>query len=61
MSLFRQRGLSTLGIVLLVVLLMFLFGALPLWPHAANWGYFPPGVIGVLLIIAIVLLITGKL
>ena len=50
-----------LGTILLVLLILFLIGALPTWPHSANWGYFPSGGLGVLLIIVIVLLLTGRL
>jgi hypothetical protein len=50
-----------LGTILLVLLILFLIGALPTWPHSASWGYFPSGGLGVLLIIVIVLLLTGRL
>jgi hypothetical protein len=50
-----------LGAILLVLLILVLIGALPTWPHSANWGYFPSGGLGVLLIIVIVLLLTGRL
>ncbi len=30
-----------LGTILLVLLILFLVGALPTWPHSANWGYYP--------------------
>ena len=50
-----------LGAILLVLLILVLIGALPTWPHSANWGYFPSGGLGVLLVIVIVLLLTGRL
>ena len=50
-----------LGAILLVLLILFLIGALPTWPHSANWGYFPSGGLGVLLVVVIVLLLTGRL
>jgi hypothetical protein len=50
-----------LGTILLVVLVLFLIGALPTWPHSANWGYYPSGGLGVLLIIVIVLLVLGRI
>jgi len=34
---------------------------LPTWPHSANWGYFPSGGLGVVLIIVVVLLLTGRI
>ena len=50
-----------LGTLLLIILVLFLIGALPNWPHSANWGYFPSGGVGVLLVVVIVLLITGRI
>lgn len=51
----------SLGTILLIILILLLVGAFPTWPHSANWGYYPGGAIGVLLIVVIVLLITGRL
>ncbi|MEI8397055.1 MAG: DUF3309 family protein [Rhodospirillaceae bacterium] len=50
-----------LGTILLIVLILFLLGALPTWPHSVGWGYRPSGGLVVLLIIVIVLLATGRL
>lgn len=50
-----------LGTILLVVLVLFLIGALPYWSHSANWGYYPSGGVGILLIVVVVLLLTGRL
>lgn len=50
-----------LGTVLLVILILLLVGALPAWPHAANWGYGPSGLLGVVLVIVVVLLLVGRL
>jgi hypothetical protein len=53
--------MSILMIVLVVVLVVILIGALPTWPHAANWGYGPSGVVGLILIVFLILLLTGRL
>ena len=50
-----------LGTILLIILVLFLVGALPTWPHSANWGYFPSGGIGLILLIVIVLLLMGRI
>ena len=50
-----------LGTVLLIILILLLLGAFPAWPYSAGWGYFPSGAAGLLLIILIVLLLTGRL
>jgi Protein of unknown function (DUF3309) len=44
--------------VLIVLLVLFLLGALPTWPYSANWGYYPTGGIGLLLIIVIILIVA---
>jgi hypothetical protein len=51
----------SLGTILLIVLVLFLIGALPRWPHSANWGYYPSGGLGIIVIILLVLLLTGRI
>jgi len=41
--------------ILLIVLILFLIGALPTWPHSRGWGYGPSGGLGTILIILLVL------
>jgi hypothetical protein len=49
------------GTILLIVLILALLGALPAWPYSRSWGYGPTGGIGLVLLIIIVLLLTGRL
>lgn len=51
----------SLGTILLVIVALMLIGAIPGWPHSRSWGYGPSGGIGLLLIILIILLLTGRL
>ena len=51
----------SLGTVLIILLILFLLGALPRWPHSKNWGYAPSGVVGVILVIVVVLLLLGRI
>lgn len=51
----------SIGTILLIVLVLMLVGALPSWPHSRNWGYGPTSVLGVVLIILVVMLLTGRL
>ncbi|MFY9137579.1 DUF3309 family protein [Zwartia sp.] len=51
----------SLGTLILIVVVLMLVGVLPTWPHSANWGYAPSGVLGTVLIILLVLLLLGKL
>ena len=50
-----------LGTILLIILIVVLLGALPSWPYSRSWGYFPSGFAGILVIILIILLLTGRL
>jgi low affinity Fe/Cu permease len=47
--------------VLIIILVLILIGALPMWPYSGGWGYYPSGALGVVLLIVIVLLLTGRL
>ena len=50
-----------LSTILLIVLVLFLLGALPSWPYSREWGYRPSGVVGVVLVIVIVLALMGRI
>lgn len=41
----------SIGMILTIVLILFLIGALPTWPHSKNWGYYPSGGAGLVLVI----------
>ena len=49
-----------LRIVLIIVLFLLLLGALPTWPYSSDWGYYPSGGLGLLLIILVVMLLVGR-
>jgi hypothetical protein len=51
----------SLGTILLVVLILMLVGAIPSWSHSKNWGYAPSGGLGLVVIILVVLLLTGRI
>lgn len=50
-----------MGTILLVVLVLLLIGALPNWPHSAQWGYYPSGFLGLILIILLILFLVGRI
>jgi Protein of unknown function (DUF3309) len=50
-----------LGILLIILLVVLLLVLIPVWPYSAGWGYFPGGLIGVVLIVVVVLLLAGVL
>jgi len=47
--------------ILLIVLVLMLLGVLPTWPHSRQWGYYPSGGIGLVLLIIVILLLLGKI
>jgi Protein of unknown function (DUF3309) len=47
--------------VLTIVLIIALVGSLPRWPHSKDWGYYPTGGVGLILIILLILYLLGKL
>ncbi|HEY0061856.1 DUF3309 family protein [Massilia sp. CF038] len=50
-----------MGTILLVILVLALIGVLPTWNHSRSWGYGPTGITGLLVVVLIILLITGRL
>ena len=55
------RRSDMLATILIVVVLLMLLGALPRWSHSRQWGYFPSGGLGLVLVILIVLVLLGHL
>jgi hypothetical protein len=45
----------------LVVLVLALLGVIPAWPHSKGWGYGPSGGVGLLVVVLVVLLVTGRI
>jgi len=50
-----------MGTILVVLLVLLLLGAVPAWPHSRSWGYFPSGLLGVVLLVVLILALTGRL
>jgi hypothetical protein len=50
-----------LGTILIVILILALLGALPRWPHSREWGYYPTGGLGLILLIVVILLVLGRI
>ncbi len=51
----------SISLILLIILILFLVGALPTWGHSRDWGYGPSGGIGLIVIILIILLLMGRI
>jgi hypothetical protein len=46
-------------LIVLVVLLVLMLGSAPTWPHSREWGYYPSGGLGTILLILIILMVIG--
>ena len=51
----------TLSTLLLIVLVLILVGALPVFPHSRSWGYGPSGGLTLVVIILLILVLTGRI
>ena len=47
--------------ILLVVVVLMLLGAMPTWPHSRGWGYYPSGGLGLVLLVLVILMVSGRL
>jgi hypothetical protein len=47
--------------ILLVVLVLMLLGVLPAWPHSRGWGYYPSGGLGLVVLVVVLLMLSGRL
>ena len=50
-----------IGTISIVILVLALFGALPRWSHSRDWGYAPTGGVGLILVVAVILLVLGRI
>jgi len=47
--------------ILIIILVLFLLGALPIYPHSRSWGYYPSGGLGLVLMIIVILILLGRI
>jgi hypothetical protein len=57
----REKGGVHMRFLLLIIVIILLIAALPTWPYSAGWGYYPGGILGIVLIIVIILLLLGRI
>jgi Protein of unknown function (DUF3309) len=56
-----ERDYVMFETILIILLILMLLGAIPRWPHSRNWGYYPSGGLGLVLLIVVILLLRGAL
>ena len=47
--------------ILVIVLILFVVGSFPSWPHSRGWGYYPSSILGLILVVVIVLFLLGRI
>lgn len=50
-----------MGTILLIILVILLIGALPSWPYSSGWGYYPSGLLGLIVVVLLILLLLGRI
>ena len=50
-----------LSLILIVVLVALLLGSAPAWPYSRGWGYYPSGLLGIVLVVVLILALTGRI
>ncbi len=50
-----------LGTIVLIVLVLILLGTIPAWPYSKGWGYYPSGALGLVVIVMLVLVLSGRM
>jgi hypothetical protein len=56
----KRRG-KPMSLILLIILVLLLLAVLPAWPYSRGWGYYPSGGLGVVLIIILILVLSGRI
>ena len=46
--------------VLLIVLVILLLGVLPTWPYSSGWGYYPSGILGLIVVVLLIMALMGR-
>jgi len=50
-----------MNLLFVVLLVLVLLAVLPAWPYSSGWGYYPSGGVGLVVVVLIVLLLTGRI
>jgi hypothetical protein len=57
----RSPYSSAMRNILLIIIILLLIGAFPGWGYSSGWGYYPFGGLGLVLLILLILVLTGRL
>jgi hypothetical protein len=48
-------------IIIIIILVLLAVGVFPSWPHSQNYGYYPSGGLGLIVVVLLILLLMGRL
>jgi hypothetical protein len=46
--------------ILLILLILLVIGAVPSWPYSSGWGYYPSGILGLIFLVVLIMVLTGR-
>lgn len=49
------------SLVLVVLLVVVLLAVLPTWPYSTGWGYYPSGIVGLIVLVLLIMALTGRI
>ena len=49
------------SLLLVVLLVVVLLAVLPTWPYSTGWGYYPSGIVGLIVVALLIMALTGRL
>jgi len=56
----KRRG-RIMSLILLIILVLLVLAVVPTWPYSRDWGYYPSGGLGIVLIIILILVLSGRI
>lgn len=49
----------SLSLALIILVVLFIIATVPVWPYSRAWGFWPSGVLGLVLVVLLGLLVMG--
>jgi hypothetical protein len=46
--------------ILVILLILMLIGTIPTWPYSRGWGYYPSGLLGIILVVVLIMVLFGR-
>ena len=46
--------------ILVILLILMLLGTIPTWPYSRGWGYYPSGLLGIVLVVVLIMVLFGR-